>query len=186
MANQNNSDSEDHSSDAPWKKKCASVDKLDAEEEEILKIHVYLNVKTPPPPVVHVGNCSVKQPAPKITRRGPFIFDSNVTYEDFLAMVAKGAGTCNGCLVHASMEWCFDKPSTSSRMLIMNQVGFEVMVASVCERNKDRMIIISMPPPMKGIEDVVCRSPFFCLHCLIICCSHGEDLNMLTKMMESQ
>ena len=151
-----------------------------------MKIHVYLNVKTPPPPVFRVGNRSVKQPTPKITRHGQFIFDSNVTYEDFLAMVVKATGTHNGCLVHTSMEWRFDKPSTSSRMLIMNQVGFEVMVASVCERNKDRMIIISMPPPMKGIEDVVRRLPFFCLHCLIICCGHGEDLNMLTKMMESQ
>ena len=133
MANQNDSDSEDHSSDAPWKKKRTSVDKLDAEEEEILIIHVYLNVKTPPPPVVCVGNRSVKQPAPKITRHGQFIFDSNVTYEDFLAMVVKATGTHNGCLVHTSMEWRFDKPSTSSRTLIMNQVGFKVMVASVCE-----------------------------------------------------
>jgi hypothetical protein len=185
MADQNDSDSEDHSSDAPRKKKRASIDELDAEEEEILKIHVYLNVETPPPPVVRVGNRSVKQPAPKITRRGPFIFDSSATYDDFLAMVAKGAGTHNGCLVRASMEWHFDKPSTSSRKPIMNQVGFEVMVASVCERNKDRMIIISMPPPMKGIEDVVPRIPFFHLHCLIICRSHG-DLNRLTKMTESQ
>jgi hypothetical protein len=45
----------------------------------------------------------------------------------------------------------------------MSWVGFQVMVESVCEWSKDRMIIVSMPLPIKKIEDMV--SSILSFHC---------------------
>src|SRR5882762_7241163 len=61
------------------------------EQEESTKIQIYLNVETPPPPQIRVGNRAVRQPAIKVTPRGPFIFDSNNNYIQFLSVIATGA-----------------------------------------------------------------------------------------------
>jgi hypothetical protein len=67
-ADWNDCESDDNASKAPCKKKKhTSVEEAYEEEEETMKIQVYLNVETPPLPVVRVGSHPVKQPPPKIT-----------------------------------------------------------------------------------------------------------------------
>ena len=152
-------DSDDDITETPPRKKARHAAKVDddTEEEDSIKIQIYLNVKTPPPPAICVASRSIRQPAVKVTPHGPFIFDSQSNYSSFLTMIANAA--CAGhpdCLVRSGMEWRFDRPANSTRKPIMNEIGFQVMITSLLERKKDWTITVSMPPPTKHTNDVVC------------------------------
>jgi hypothetical protein len=98
---------------------------------------VFLNVETPPPLITHVGNCPVKKMPPKVISHSPFLFSSSKNYDDFLAMISQGVGTCPDCLVKSLMEWHFDQPANLSRKSIMNKMGFTVMMSGLHDWKKD-------------------------------------------------
>jgi hypothetical protein len=54
------------------------------------------------------------------------------------------------------MQWRFDRPANATKKPVTNETGFKVMITSLLERKKDWTITISMPPPNKHIDDVVC------------------------------
>jgi hypothetical protein len=140
------------------------VDELDVigsdEEKEIEEHHVkvlmYVNVETPPPPPVRVAGRVTKLPGPKITVRGPFAFQSNISYADFLSIVAKGVGTRSAnCIVRAEMQWRFDRPANAAKRPVTNEEGYEAMITTILTKSKDYAITVSIPPPTKHVDDVV-------------------------------
>lgn len=75
-------------------------DKESEIEEHNIKVLMYVNIKTPPPPLICVAGHTTKPPGPKITVQGPFAFQSNISYNDFLSIVAKGMGMCSAnCII---------------------------------------------------------------------------------------
>jgi len=139
------------------------IDELDVmgsdEENEIeehnVKVLMYVNVETPPPPV-HVTGRVAKPLGPKITVRGPFAFQSNISYADFLSIVAKGVGTrSTNCIIRAEMQWRFDRPANAAKRPVTNGEGYEAMITTILTKSKDYTITVSIPPPTKHVDDVV-------------------------------
>ncbi|KAJ7460444.1 hypothetical protein B0H11DRAFT_2198948 [Mycena galericulata] len=109
---------------------------------------VYLYVQASPPPLVQVRrNTAAKAPAPKITPVGPFLFQSSLSYADFLAMLAKGCRTKANHLPVNSMEWKFDCPTNSAKKPLSNADGYTAMIKTVKDRRKDFVFSVYMPPP---------------------------------------
>ena len=116
---------------------------------------MYVNVKTPPPPPVRVASHVTKLPGPKITVRGPFTFQSNISYANFLSIVAKGVGMCSAnCIVQAEMQWRFYRPANTAKRLVTNEEGYEAMITTILTKSKDYAITVSIPPPTKHVNDV--------------------------------
>jgi len=159
-------------------------------DEHTVEICMYVNVETAPPPALRVGGRVIKAPAVKITPRGPFTFESNTSYANFLAIIAKGvvAGSAD-CLVRAAMQWRFDRPQNAAKKPVTNEMGYKVMITTLLTRPKDYSITISMPPPTKHVNDVV--SYYFNI---LLCCTHIVLLSLgllllwmrMTVTMESQ
>jgi len=125
-------------------------------EEPTIKVQVYLNVETPPPPALHVGNQTIRQAAIKVTPRGPFIFDFANDYAAFLSMITIGARAGHpDCLVRSGMQWRFDRPANSSKKPVTNETGFKAMITTLLEWKKDWTIMVSMPPPIKHTDEVI-------------------------------
>jgi hypothetical protein len=140
------------------------IDELDVmgsdEENEIkehnAKVLMYVNVEMPPPPPVHVTSRVAKPLGPKITVRGPFTFQSNISYADFLLIVAKGVGTrSTNCIIRAEMQWRFDRLANAAKRPVTNREGYEAMITTILTKSKDYAITVSIPPPTKHVDDVV-------------------------------
>jgi hypothetical protein len=87
-------------------KRALSKEFEDNEEDLHFNVCVFLNVETLP--IACLSNRPVKKMPPKVTSRSPFLFSSFKNYDNFLAMISQGVGTCPDCLVKSSMEWRFD------------------------------------------------------------------------------
>ena len=107
-------------------------------------ICMYVNIKTVPPPALHVGGRITKAPAVKITPQ----------------------------LVRAGMQWRFDQPQNTAKKPVTNEMGYKVMITTLLTQPKDYSIMISMPPPMKHVNDVMSHhiNAFSCV-ILTLCCS---------------
>ena len=141
-------------------------------EEHTVEICLYVNVKTAPPPALCVRGHVTKALAIKITPRGPFIFESNTSYAEFLSIVAKGVVTgSTDCLV-CVVQWWFNWPQNAAKKPVTNEMGYKAMIMTLLTQPKDYSIMISMPPPTKHVNDMVSYhiNTFSCI-VLALCCS---------------
>lgn len=152
------------------------------DDEERVEICMYVNVETPPPPMLRVGGRVTKAPAIKITPRGPFILYSTASYTEFLSVIAKGvvAGSTD-CLTRALMEWRFDRPQNAAKKPVTNEMGYKVMMKTILERKKDHCVTVSMPPPTKHVNDVVSHNRDIRICVLYLC--HLFSLGVLLLLM---
>ena len=133
-------------------------DKKSEIEEHNIKVLMYVNIKTPPPLPICVAGHITKPPGPKITVQGPFAFQSNISYNDFLSIVAKGMGMCSAnCIIWAKMWWRFNWLANAAKRLVTPKEGYEPMITTILRlaKSKDYAITVSIPPPTKHVNDVV-------------------------------
>jgi hypothetical protein len=146
-------------------------DKENKIEEYNIKVLMYVNVETPPPPPVRVTGRVAKPLGPKITVQGPFTFQSNIFYADFLLIVAKGMSMCStNHIIWAEMQWQFDQPANAAKRLVTNGYRYEVMIRMILTKSKDYAITVSIPPATKHVDDVVSSVMFATLQLVLYSC----------------
>jgi hypothetical protein len=71
-----------------------------------LEVTVYIFIIIPPPPTAHVHSKSAKPPVEQHRKRPPFIFDINISYEDFISKVTSTTPCYPDALT--GMMWKFE------------------------------------------------------------------------------
>jgi hypothetical protein len=133
----------------------SDVDAPDDEPDPPAKSIAYIHVHIPPPPASRIGKKSAKAPAPQIRVLGPFTFDSATTYDEFLGLLAKTTPCKIKGLVHPKIQWKFEKPANGQGKPLSNSTGFDAMMLALEEKTKERVVVVSMPPPIEIEEPKV-------------------------------
>ncbi|KAJ7497586.1 hypothetical protein FB451DRAFT_238066 [Mycena latifolia] len=132
------------------KKKDDSDDDIDdgADIEITVYIHIPMNAPTTS------RRKSKKSEAPETLQKGPFKLSSTTTYASFLSKIASTLPCRTENIYQQKMFWKPQKPMNAQPLLLGNTEGYEAMVTAMAERKKERVVIVSMPPPAEPMEDV--------------------------------
>jgi hypothetical protein len=117
------------------------------EDPPDLEITAYIFIIIPPPPTIHVCGKSAKPPVEQHHKRPPFIFDINISYEDFISKVASATPCYPNALT--GMMWKFKKLMKGNTQPLTTKISYTAMIKQLCEKTKDHVINIYMPPPQK-------------------------------------
>jgi hypothetical protein len=140
-----------------WPRKKQKKRPSDVEEDPPdLEVTAYIFIIIPPPPTAHVRGKSTKPPVEQHCKRPPFIFDINISYENFISKVAS-ATPCNPDAL-TGMMWKFEKPMKGDTRPLTTKISYTAMIKQLHEKTKDHIINIYMPPPQKLDE----RPTFVC------------------------
>ncbi|KAK7038436.1 putative proline-rich protein [Favolaschia claudopus] len=124
------------------------------DDPDALDMSFCLEVETPSPPVLTVRKSNVKPVPPKTTTLGPFEIKSDIQHPQFIRIIAKACQTTRESLVLASMEWKFDRPNTSRRRPLTDEVGLRVAIKALADRRKDYAFTVFMAPPQATTQDL--------------------------------
>lgn len=126
----------------------------DDSEEEALVVDIvgYIHVLKPTP-AAQSKSRSKPKPETLYIKRGPFKFKSNTSYDAFLTRVAAALPCPVAHIVLDKVEWKPQTPANRSALPLGGEVGYGVMLEQIGGRNKDRVVVLSMPGPTKPSED---------------------------------
>jgi len=146
------------------KRKQSSPDSMD---RDVVDITAYIHVLRPSPPSAAPKNWT-RKPEDDYVQKGPFKFQSNDSYDAFLTNIAV-ALPCPSpdYIVTAKMTWKPQKPLKAPSFPLGSELGFSIMVEQVAAKKGDgRVIILTMPDPMKPVEEqpVCLLFIFLCPH----------------------
>jgi hypothetical protein len=139
------------------------LDKSDADEEEDTGVpcSAYIHVIIPPPSAIRFNNKPSKPALPQIAKSGPLNFSSSLSHSEFLIQLAATTPCRPSALVQPQLRWKFEKPAKGDEKPLTGLDGYRAMIRALEEKSKERVIIISMPPPVEVKEHVV-RQLFSC------------------------
>jgi hypothetical protein len=89
------------------KKKRKKPSEVEEDPPEI-KATAYIFIVIPPPPTAHVRGKNTKPPLEQHRKCPPFLFDIDISYEDFVTKVANATPCYTKALT--GMMWKFEKP----------------------------------------------------------------------------
>ena len=139
-------DSSEDEEDRPKKKQKKQPSEVEEDPPDV-EVTAYILIIIPPPPTVHVRGKSAKPPVEQHRKRPPFIFNINISYEDFISKVASATPCYPNALT--GMMWKFEKPMKGDTRPLTTKISFTAMVKQLREKTKDHIINIYMPPPQK-------------------------------------
>ncbi|KAJ7106368.1 hypothetical protein C8R44DRAFT_987446 [Mycena epipterygia] len=152
-------DEEDQPEESKRKKKGKNKASDDSEEARVVDIIGYIHVLKPTP-AVQSKTRSKPKPETLYIKRGPFKFKSNTTYNDFLTRVAAALPCPVAHIVLDKVEWKPQSPANRNALPLGGEVGYDVLLEQIGGRDKDRIVVLSMPGPTKPSED----APFWTTH----------------------
>jgi hypothetical protein len=117
----------------------------------------YIHVIVPPPPPVRVTGKAYKPPQPQTITSGPLRFSTSISYDEFVTGLARTTPCRVKALVLSKLGWRHEKPVNGKDKPLTGPDGFRAMITSLEEKSKERVVIISMPPPVEIAEHkVIC------------------------------
>jgi len=142
----------------------AEMDELDPSEDETppkkklkkkacddspanIEATAYIFIVIPPPPTTQVRNRATKPPPEQHRKRPPFMFNIEITYEDFVRKVASATPCYPQALT--GMMWKFEKPIKGDTKPLTTEISYTAMIKQLRDKMKDHIINIYMPPPNK-------------------------------------
>ena len=140
--------------EAPPKKKQKQKTPAVKEDPPEIEATAYIFIVIPPPPTAHVCGKNAKAPIDQHRKRPPFIFDVDISYEDFLVKVTSATPCYPEALT--SMMWKFEKPMKGDTRPLTTNISYMAMIKQLREKNRDHVINIYMPPPQKLDEWPTC------------------------------
>src|SRR4051812_228683 len=94
----------------------------------------------------------------QIHKSGPLIFTTTIEKEQFTLNLAANVPCQLVALPRSKLRWRFEKHAKDMEKPLTSDAGFNTMIATLMERKKDRVVIITMPPPQETKENIV-RAP---------------------------
>jgi hypothetical protein len=138
---------------------------LESDNEESRLCSAYIHVQVPPPPLTRVSGKGVKPLLPQIHKSSPLIFKTSISHEVFLDQLSSTVPCRRIALPHSLLRWKFEKPIKGDDKPLTGEAGFKAMVTALDEKKRDRVVIITMPPPVEVKGHSVCPlilcSPFY-------------------------
>jgi hypothetical protein len=115
----------------------------------------YIHVIIPPPPLIRFSNKPSKPALPQIAKSGPLNFSSSLSHSNFLLRLAATTPCRPTALVQQQLRWKFEKPAKGDEKPLTSLDGYKAMICALEEKSKERVVIISMPPPVETKDHVV-------------------------------
>jgi hypothetical protein len=130
------------------------------DEDPGLICDAYIHVIVPPPPPVCITGKTYKPLQPQIITSGPLCFSTLLSYDEFITRLAKTTPCRVMALILSKLNWRHEKPVNGKDKPLTGPDGFRAMIMLLEEKSKERVVIISMPPPVETEEHkVICILP---------------------------
>jgi hypothetical protein len=89
------------------------------------------------------------KPTNQVLTRGPFFFETDISYDQFKLLVAQTLPAPPANLNWSKITWKYDVASCTPKP-IADSLGYEAMVVALRERQKNHVIKVLTPPPAKS------------------------------------
>ena len=129
------------------------IDTDDDADKPQFAISAYIHILRQTVPSAPPKACA-KKPEDKYLQCGPFQFQSNNTYDDFLRFLAETLPCPSPKHIAASkITWKPQKPLKAEALPLGGTLGFSIMINELASK-PSRVIILTMPPPAKPVDEV--------------------------------
>ncbi|KAJ7703963.1 glycosyl hydrolase family 62-domain-containing protein [Mycena rosella] len=122
------------------------------DEAVVLEITAFIHVMKPPPAALPRTRTKPKAESLYI-QRGPFKFLPDISYDAFLTLLATTLPCPIANLALNKVVWKPQTPANRGVLPLGGSFGYGVLLDTIRDRAKDRIIIISMPAPRTPAED---------------------------------
>jgi hypothetical protein len=126
------------------------VDSPSSPPQHVVKVTTYIEVLIPSPTQPKTRNKAI----PTVLTRGPFFFETNISFDEFKLLVAQNLPALPSSLNWSKMSWKYDVASCTPKP-ISDLLGYEAMIIALCEWKKNHIIKVLTPPPVKS--EMVCQ-----------------------------
>jgi hypothetical protein len=122
------------------------------EDEEPVEITGYIHVLKPTAPAPARSRVKVS-PESLFIKRGQFKFMSDCSYDEFTTIMAEVLPCPPAHIVMDKVIWKPQTPANRTPLPLGGSVGFDVLQKQFRSRTKDRIVILTMPGPIKPAAD---------------------------------